>query len=473
MLHTDEPMCGRDRFYRFCEFGRELVYDTEGVTAFFVNDAESTLLDLLQEGNSIKESIAILQNVYECSIEETTEILEHLKNEGVLTDDLQIPSQHFSQSYTVTLNLTQECNLRCKYCYVKKSGLPSFMSERVAKKAVDFLLAFEGVEGIGITFYGGEPLLNFPVMKSTMEYAFVEAEKRGLPEVKYHITTNGTLLTDEIIAFLADYHVDVMVSIDGPASIHDGVRVTSTGEGTHATVLNQLRTLINTSGIYKVGVNGVVTNRGRLKTAYEYLSRFAVKDIKLSPVRYLEKSEYALTNAQKEQYKDDMRNIASECLELLLRGIRPPYHEFEDKILQLWNHTKRTSFCPAGMRRFGISPAGGIYPCGPAAAMEEWMLGTLEDGLDKKKVDRWTAVTSFEYYPYCRKCWARYLCAGGCPLRLVKRVDKQRCEISQHSTRLAIALYAAVKEKNEMMFAALVDEEFLSYIERMLQGVQS
>lgn len=464
-------MDSHDRFYRFHEFGRELVYDIEGATAFFVNDVESKVLDCLQEGKSLEDSSAIVQQYY--NGEEISKSLEHLKSEGVFTADPAIPYQKFSQTHALTLNLTQECNLRCKYCYVEKPGLSSFMSERVAKKAVDFLLTFKDMDAFGISFYGGEPLLNFPVLKSTIEYACKEAEKRGLPEVKYHITTNGTLLTDEVIAFLTDYHVNVMVSIDGPPSIHDAVRVTPTGEGTHSLVLDRLYALMDAVGCHKVSVSGVVTNQGRLKPAYEYLSQLSLKDIKLSYVRYLDKSEYALTDSQKEQYKEDMRDIALECLELLLKGIRPPYYNFENKILQLWKHTKRARFCPAGVRRFGISPAGDIHPCGPAAAMGEWKLGTLNNGLNENAVDKWTAVASFEHRPDCNTCWARYLCAGGCPLRLVRRFDEQRCEINQHATRLAIAVYAAVKEQNEVMFAALVDEGFLSYIRGMLQEVLS
>ena len=443
------------------------MYDIEGVTAFFVNEVESHLLHLLDEGKSIEESVAILQQEKCYSDALIHESQNHLKSEGVCAIPA-IPYQHFSQTYTLTLNVTQECNLRCRYCYVKKRD-HSFMSETAAKKAVDFLFSFKDLEGFGISFYGGEPLLNFPVVKSTIEYTSREAEKRGLPEVKYHITTNGTLLTDEIISFLTDYHINVMVSIDGPASIHDAVRVTPAGEKTHALVLNRLQKLLSTSGNHKVSVSGVVTNRGQLRPAYDYLSRLPLTDIKVSYVQHLDNSEYALTDSQKKQYKEDMRYIAQKSLELLLKGSRPPYYEFENKILQLWKHTKRLYFCPAGVRRFGISPDGGIYPCGPAAAMDEWKLGYLDRGLNKNEVDKWRVISSFENTSSCRTCWVRYLCAGGCPLRLVRQVDEKRCEMKEHAAKLAIALYAALKEQNEVMLAALVDEEFLSHIKRMIQ----
>lgn len=458
-----------DRFYRFYEFGRELVYDAEGATAFFLNEVEAALLDRLQEGTSLEECIALLKTVY--TDEEIAEAVEHIEREGFLTDP-QIPYQDISPVYTLTLNVAQECNLRCKYCYVEKPGPTPIMSEEIARRAVDFILKFKDMEGFGVSFYGGEPLLNFPVIKSTIEYASKEAEKRGLPEVKYHITTNGTLITDEMIDFFTAYHIDVMISIDGPASIQDALRVTATGEGTHAVVSEALQKLIDAKGNHKVSTSGVVTNQGRLKDAYQYLSQFPLRDIKLSYVRYLDENEekkYALSESQKKQYMEDMRDLALECINLIMKGARPPYYNFENNILQLWKHTRKGYFCPAGLTRFGISPGGDIYPCGPAADLGEWKLGTLDKGLDQVLVDRWVARTSFENRAECNPCWARYLCMGGCPLQQLKEVDEQRCTISHHSTRLAIAIYATVKEQNEMMLASLIDPEFLSKIREMIQ----
>lgn len=463
-----------NRLYRFKEFGRELAYDVEGARAFFLNEVKAKFLDCFQKGKTVDESIAILQDVHNYSPEEITKNLNQLESEEITTSVSQIPHQKFSTTYALTLNVTQNCNLRCRYCYVEKSSSSSsIMTEDTARKAVDFIFKFKDLESLGISFYGGEPLLNFPVIKSTIEYASREVEKRGLPEVKYHLTTNGTLLTDEMIAFLKDYHINVMVSMDGPASIHDAVRVTPTGESTHSLVLDHLQKLMSSTGKHKISASGVVTNRGRLKKAYEYLSKLSLKDIKLSYVRYLEESNYALTDDEKRQYMDDMRDIAKECTELLLQGIRPPYYNFENNILHLWKRSKRRHFCPAGMRRFGISPGGDIYPCGPAAAMGESKLGILKEGLNKRGGERWAAFASFENRAECKKCWARYLCAGGCPLLLVRYFDEQRCEINQHSARLAIAIYTTVKEKSEMMLAALVDDGFLSYIKGILQDAKS
>lgn len=466
-------MSASDRFYRFCEFGRELVYDTEGANAFFLTTVEARLLDCLQEGRPLEECIAALKRVY--SDEEIEEAVDHVKKEGLLTDP-RIPYQDLPREYTLTLNITQQCNLRCRYCYVENPGSQSFMSEKTARKAVDFMLTFDDMDRFGISFYGGEPLLNFPLVKSTMEYASHEAEKRGFPEVKYHVTSNGTLMTDDMIAFFTEYNIDVMLSMDGPASVHDAMRVTPDGRGTHAKVSEVLQKLINARGKHKVSVSGVITSGGRLKDVYAYFAQFPLRDVKLSYVRYLnekEEKKFALSDAQKELYMEDMRELAQECLNQVMKGVRPSYYNFENKVLQLWKHTKKGYFCPAGLRRFGISPGGEVYPCGPAADLGEFKLGTLEDGIDQKAMDRWIAHTSFDRREECTPCWARHLCIGECPLQVLRDYDEKRCEISHHSTRLAIALYASVKEKNELMLASFIDEEFLSTVREMIQKARS
>ncbi len=458
-----------ERLYRFREFGREIVYNIESNRASFINQLESELLDYFQKERDIKKCINILQNSRGYDLQEINLALNNLNNENILTFP-DIPYRDFSRIYTLSLNLTHQCNLRCKYCYIDKSdSFSSCMDEKTAKDAVEFILSFKDLQGLGISFYGGEPLLNFPVLKYIVEYASKNAKEKNFSEVKYHITTNGTLLTDEIINFLKDHNIITMISIDGPASIHDAVRIKSSGEGTHSIILDQLNKLINVvDGKKKVSVSSVITNRGRLKSTYKYLSQFPLKDIKVSYVRYINESEYALTNIQMEQYMKDLRDIAIDCIELISQGIRPPYYNFENKILHLWTHTKRRFFCPAGITRFGVSPNGDIYPCGPSAAMKEWKLGTLKGGLNKRALKRWIRTSSYEKRAKCRKCWAQNLCLGDCPLRLVRSIDEKKCLINQFSTRLAIAIYCAVKEKNEIKFASLVDEEFLVLIEKII-----
>ena len=455
-------MPGRSRFYRFSEFGREILYDIEGATAFFVDEVEARLLDLLQEGKSLDECIPELNRIYTGEV--ITKAVQKIKDECFLSEP-RTTSQGIPPFYTLDLNIIQKCNLRCKYCYSKGSGVSPVMNERTAQKAVDFITEFDDCKQLNISFYGGEPLLNFQAIKSTMEYASRKGEEKGYPVV-YNITTNGTLLTDDVIAFFAKYKMNIEISMDGPAPIHDAMRITPDKKGTHHVVMDRLDKLINTPGSHTINVHSVITNHSRLRNIYRYLSQFPFQNINISCVRplYNKENKYALSDFQEVQYLEDMRELALECLDLLLKGIRPPYYIFEKKILQLWNHANNEHYCPAGMTRFGVSPQGYVYPCGFAADRDMWKLGTLRK-LDKSKVDAWRAHARSQPRE-CSICWASDLCVDKCPLQ---PVYEPQCRISRHSTQLAIALYAAVKEKNEMMLASLVDEEFLSKIKKMIQ----
>ncbi|MBU7018585.1 MAG: 4Fe-4S cluster-binding domain-containing protein [Theionarchaea archaeon] len=448
-----------NRFYRFSEFGRELLYDTQGTTAFFISEVENHLLDLLQEGKSLDECIAGMNHVY------TDDVITRAVQK--ITDEcLSKPRTHqeISPFYTLDLNIIQKCNLRCKYCYSKVSGISPAMSKKTACKAVDFITEFHDCKQLSISFYGGEPLLNFQVIKSSMEHASKKAEEKGYP-VQFNITTNGTLLTDDIITFFAQYKTNIEISIDGPASIHDAMRITPDKEGTHNLIMDRLDKVLRTPGFHTISVSSVVTNHSRLRDVYRYLYQFPFRNINISCVRplYNKENRYPLSDHQKVQYLEDMREIALECLDLLLKGIRPSYYLFERKILQLWNHATNEYYCPAGITRFGVSPQGDVYPCGLAADRDMWKLGTL-GRLDKTKVSAWHAhITSQP--DECSACWSFNLCVEKCPLQ---PRNEFQCRVSQHSTRLAIALYAVVKEKNEIMLASLVDAEFLSKIRKMI-----
>lgn len=457
-------MPGHNRFYRFSEFGRELLYDTQGATAFFINEVEDHLLNLLQEGKSLDECITGMNHVFTDDV--ITKAVQKITDECFLKPNTH---QGIPPFYTLDLNIIQKCNLRCKYCYSKVSGISPVMSTKIARKAVDFITEFSDCKQLSVSFYGGEPLLNFQVIKSSMEYASKKAEEKGYP-VQFNITTNGTLLTDDLITFFAQYHTNIEISIDGPASIHDAMRITPDKKGTHDKVMDRLNQLLRTPGFHTINVSSVVTNNSRLRDVYRYLYQFPFKNINISCVRplYNKENRYALSDYQKVQYLEDMQKIALECLDLLLKGIRPSYYIFERKILQLWNHTTNEYYCPAGITRFGVSPQGDVYPCGLAADRDMWRLGALTR-LDKTKVDAWCAhVTSQP--DECSTCWSSNLCVEKCPLQ---QRDVFQCRISQHSTRLAIALYAAVKEKNEIMLACLVDAEFLSKIKKIIQKYRS
>ncbi len=462
----------RAEIHRFEEFGRKFLLDVKKNSVYIIDDLTFDLLGLCSQPMEEAQIFDRLAAVY--STASIREAINFLKHKGILMtgeEPTELTFQPLTNKFSITLNVAQSCNLRCRYCYVEKAptgSRGSLMSEATAKKGIDFILSFDELESLGVSFYGGEPLLNYPVVKSAMQYASRRAEEIGLEDVEFHITTNGTLLSDEILDFFKNYNINVLISLDGPPEVHDSKRIFPNGDGTHQIVLKNLKNLLATEGIHHVSASAVITKDHRLRDAYEYLSQFDFKDVKISYVRYQDGGEFALSESQKQLYLKDMREIAKDCLEKISRGERPPYYNFETKILQLWKGSRKRYFCPAGIRRFGISPKGDIHPCGVAAAQGIHRIGDVHTGLYAEKTKRFLQKISLENREECTNCWARYLCAGGCFLLLVRDYDaKRRCEINLRNTELAIAIFALIREKNELLLSSLLDPSFLPRLRKI------
>jgi uncharacterized protein len=463
----------RAEIHGFEEFGRKFLLDVKRNSVHIVDDLILNLLDYCSQHREEEQIIEEMKKRY--PVQSITDALNFLKYNKILwfeEEPVKITFQPFTNKFNIALNVAHSCNLKCKYCYIEKTSIESrrsLMSETVAKKAIDFIFSFKELEGLGVSFYGGEPLLNYPVIKSTIQYVSQKAKEHGLVEVEFHITTNGTLLNDDIISFLRDHNINVLISLDGPQEIHNAMRVFPDGSGTHRIVLNNLEKLLSTEGIHEVSASAVVTKEHRLKDVYKYLLKFDLKDIKISYVRYQGESELSLTKSAKQLYLADMRELAMDCLNNILRGERPSYYDFETKILQLWKGSRKKYFCPAGIRRFGVSPDGDIYPCGVSAAQGKCVIGSVYNGLYPDESHRFLQKISIENRMDCANCWARYLCAGGCFLLQGHNHSAENgCEINLKNTELAIAVFALVREKNELLLSSIIDPGFLPGLRKLI-----
>lgn len=301
-----------------------------------------------------------------------------------------------------------------------------------------------------------------------MQYASQKSAKRGLPDIEYHFSTNGTLLTDDFIGFLGDYHVSFLVSIDGGEATHDRMRVFPDGKGSHEVIIRNLKNLISNIGKNHVGLSAVVTRNGSMKSAYDYLSDLGISKIKFGYVRYTQPNALTFNNGDKARYIEELGDVGADSLQRMLHGLKPLYSDFEEKILQLWKHVRRRYFCPAEIRRIAVAPTGDIYPCGPAAGVGQFKIGNVYSGLEQEKMRAFEAQLGIDNRgTKCRSCWARYLCAGGCPLDFIRLYDED-CRISKASTELAIAVYATVREASQLLFISLIDQGFLSTLTEAL-----
>jgi len=459
--------------HRYELFGRRMVLNVASCACMFLDDVSDAVLDLNDRDRAGQAVYEALGHRY--SKRQISTALQKLEKNGIFsTKPAPLVTETYGscKSLTLTLNVCQSCNLRCRYCYIDKEVLSRTwrMNRRVAHQAVDFVLRENPTaEKLGISFYGGEPLLNFDTIRDTITYANQRAAEHGLPAVEYHLSTNGTLLRNEIVNFLAGQNINVLVSLDGPARIHDAMRVDSAGHATHAKVVRAVRQLLAVRGSLSVSASAVITQGRRLIDTYYYLRDAGFEDLKISYVRYRHGEFFELDDSTKDRYIADLRQIALDYLAHLQRGRRPAYYEFNRRILHLWTKTRRIDFCPAGESRYGVSPDGGIFPCGPAACMGYTSLGSLERGLDNEAVRRFLDQNDISASPACQQCWGRYLCGGGCPLPLVKG-SANNCDITLEITRLAIYIYLTMRESHEFLLSVLVDEKLPAYVAELVRS---
>lgn len=367
------------------------------------------------------------------------------------------------------LNVCQDCNLACVYCYGGEGeyGHRSRMTRDTARAAVDWLIRnSQKIETVRITFFGGEPLLDFDLVKFVVEYAGPEAERHG-KKAAFSLTTNATLLTDEMVHYLRTAHVHLQISYDG--ELQDAQRPYKDGTGTSAAVLEAIKRvtrvydgdigIISTIAAPDIDIAGLREklrefrcermhirrasplfagcgggcgiDPGGMKEAVlpDGLDRMFIADLELQFQENLE-----LIRQRRDVIGNDLRKILSI---LLFRG-------------------KLTHFCGAGRGLVACAANGDLYPCHRFNGLEEYRMGNLSN-FDPCARD-WYDETTVEGIPACRECWARYLCGGGCLYddlnnpRGELRPPEASCELFKHTVKIAVRLFARL---------SVDDKEFL------------
>jgi uncharacterized protein len=294
-----------------------------------------------------------------------------------------------------------------------------------------------------VHLYGGEPLTNLPAMSAIVGRALEKSPGRFV----FGITTNGTVLSDEVLELLDQGRFDVTLSVDGPAPIHDAYRCTRGGDPTHGDVLEFLREVQNRTRCTVRG-SAVVRPGWGLADACEYLRRLDVDTIKAQVVRVPPGSEFELSPTERRQYCRDLGLLAQRVIEDLEAGVVPKDGRFTPQVLQLLaGIPQRTAYCDAGRTSFGVLPSGDVVPCVLIRPMEP-ILGHvngdpwvwLEEGR------RWR--DSRELRPECAECDQLPLCGGGCPA-ITPICGKGECEFTRRCCELSSDIHRHFEDRLE------------------------
>lgn len=396
-------------FYLFHYQGNPYVINIERMKASSIDEITAQALNLI-----VNKSEMVL----------TSDMEKDLRKLGLISE-VEGKGKKTSKKITypivsITLFLTQSCNLRCIYCYGDggEYGTGGSMDDKTAFQAVDWLIEqSREMKSIHIGFFGGEPFLKFPLMKAVVEYAKKRASETG-KTVDFNCNTNATLLDDEQIAFIKEHNLSILISIDGPQEIQDAQRPYANGKGSYDSVVPKIKKLLDV--LPKTPAHAVMvgnTDPQRVKDA--------LQDIGFTEISFLPASQSLFNNepAKQKSTRDTQTLLQTleEDAEMWLHLTKIRDSEALTKLKtrsglirglnSLLHNSKKLHACGAGLGLVGISVSGDVYLCHRFVGRDEYKLGSIFGKELSREEYQKSPTTENEQ---CALCFARYYCAGGC-----------------------------------------------------------
>ncbi len=446
--------------HKFIQNGMYFVLDVNSGGVHVIDELTYDLLDYCTEplaAECPQEALDKLSGKY--SENDLREVYAELRS---LADDKILFSEDDYEKYANTsvaspvkalcLLISQDCNMRCEYCFASKGDYGKgrmLMSFETGKKAIDFLIEKSANrKALEIDFFGGEPLMNFKVVKQVVEYAR-EQEKLHNKNIKFTLTTNGVLLNDEIIDFLNKEMYNVVLSVDGRREVNDRVRKTVNGKGTYDIFIDKYKKLVSKRGDKDWYVRGTFT-KYNLDFAEDVMSLYneGFEQISVEPVMSPETEPYALTAADLPKIFEEYDRLAKMIREITNKGKFINFFHFMMDLDQGPCVIKRLKGCGCGNEYVAISPDGDIYPCHQFVGIDDYKMGNVHEGSFDTAMKNDFASAHVYSKPACRDCWAKFYCSGGCNANNylykgdIRTSHELSCEIERHRVECAIALKA-------------------------------
>lgn len=439
--------------------GFNIVLDVNSGGVHIVDELTYDLLDNVEPPFDDKcpdKVMEKLSKVYPAEeIESCYQEIVELYNDKILfsEDDYEKYAKYSVASpvKAMCLNIAHDCQLRCKYCFASTGDFGQgrkLMSFETGKHAIDFLLENSGDRpNLELDFFGGEPLMNFKVVKQIVEYAR-SREAEFNKKFRFTITTNGLLLDDEKIEFINREMSNVVLSIDGRKSVNDYFRVLPNGQGCYDMILPKYKKLVEGRGDKEYYVRGTFTNKN-LDFSNDVFALYEAgfDQISIEPV-VGEGDEYALTMGNLPAVFKEYEVLAQRILDNEKKGGKFNFFHFMLDLDQGPCAIKRLRGCGCGNDYIAITPDGDIYPCHQFVGMEEYKMGNIDEGTFNEEMKADFANCHVYSKPECRKCWAKFYCSGGCNANNyqymgdVHSAHKISCELEKKRLECAIMMKA-------------------------------
>lgn len=358
-------------------------------------------------------------------IAECYDQVQQLKEEGRLfTPDNYEPMAGELKQKTagvvkaLCLHIAHTCNLNCEYCFAsqgKYHGERAVMSFEVGKQALDFLIAHSGTRrNLEVDFFGGEPLMNFDVVKQLVAYAR-SIEKEHGKNFRFTLTTNGMLIDDDVIEFTNRECSNVVLSLDGRKEIHDRYRVDYAGNGSWERIVPKFQKLVQAREGKNYYMRGTFThaNPDFLKDIQTMLD-LGFRELSMEPVVCAPGDPSELTEADLPVVMEQYEKLAELMLQQDRAGDPFTFYHYMIDLTGGPCIYKRISGCGSGTEYMAVTPWGDLYPCHQFVGEEKFKLGNIWDGVTNTAIQSEFAACNVYAHPECRDCWARLYCSGGC-----------------------------------------------------------
>ncbi len=385
--------------------------------------------------------------------------IANLKAEGKLfTEDVYADRAFdFKNRHTelkaLCLHVAHTCNLNCAYCFAaqgKYHGERALMSFETGKRALDFLVENSGNrKNLEVDFFGGEPLMNFDVVKRLVAYArSIEKEKNK--HFRFTLTTNGVLLDDEVTEFANRECHNVVLSLDGRKSVHDRLRKTVNGQGSYDVIVPKFQEFVKKRGDNGYYVRGTFTkNNIDFTEDIFHMADLGFTELSMEPVVCAPDEPYALTEDNLPILFEQYEILAKEMLKRKKEGRLFTFYHY---MLDLEGGPciyKRISGCGSGTEYLAVTPWGELYPCHQFVGDPKYSMGNIYDGIQNTALQQEFKLCNAYARPDCKDCWAKLYCSGGCAANAyhatgsIKGIYKYGCELFKKRIECAVMMQVA------------------------------
>ncbi|HKM04910.1 MAG TPA: thioether cross-link-forming SCIFF peptide maturase [Lachnospiraceae bacterium] len=393
--------------------------------------------------------------------EAVTEIVELQRLEMLFTEDIyEDYIEDFKNRQTVVkalcLHIAHDCNLACKYCFAEEGeyhGRRALMSFEVGKKALDFLIANSGNRvNLEVDFFGGEPLMNWQVVKDLVIYGR-SLEEPNHKKFRFTLTTNGILLKEDVLEFANKEMSNIVLSIDGRKEVHDFMRPHRGGQGSYEEIVPKFKKVAESRDQMNYYVRGTFT-KNNLDFAKDvaHLADLGFQQISVEPVVADQAEDYALQDGDIPRLLEEYDKLAVELIRRHKEGNGVNFFHF---MLDLEGGpcvAKRLSGCGSGTEYLAVTPWGDFYPCHQFVGQEEFIMGNVDTGVTRTDIRDQFKNSNVYSKEKCKTCFSKFYCSGGCAANSynfhgnINDVYDLGCELQRKRIECAIMIKAALAE---------------------------